>query len=118
MLLHTTQLAKYFDPKSFGNVLSESSELLQQTTATCIDNRLNFYMLCGWCVAVKGDNPETESKVSSESDSTTPRTPRSGMFEDAKFFGSSFSLENLSDEFIKAGVSAKGKIDQLDIILL
>ena len=61
---------------------------------------------------MKGDNPEADSKVSSESDSATPRTPRSGMFEDSKFFGSSFSLENLSDEMIKAGVSAKGKTEQ------
>ena len=58
---------------------------------------------------MKGDNPEAESKQSSESDSATPRTPRSAMFEDSKFFGSSFSLEKMSDDYLKVGVSAKGE---------
>lgn len=60
---------------------------------------------------VKGDNPEAESKLSSESETTTPKTPRSGMFEDSKFFGSSFSLEDLSDEYIKAKDFGEGNMN-------
>lgn len=55
------------------------------------------------------DNPDGESKFSSESETTTPKTPRSGMFEDTRFFGSSFNLENINEEF-KGALSAKGNI--------
>ncbi|XP_046344637.2 protein capicua homolog isoform X3 [Haliotis rufescens] len=47
---------------------------------------------------VKGDIGETDSnKFSSESETTTPKTPHSARFEDTKFFGSNFNLDALKD---------------------
>ncbi|KAL5020008.1 hypothetical protein ScPMuIL_002900 [Solemya velum] len=39
-------------------------------------------------------------KFSSESETNTPKTPRSARFEDNQFFGKNFSLEKLADEAV------------------
>lgn len=59
---------------------------------------LKYALMCFFLWPVKGDIGETDSnKFSSESETTTPKTPHSARFEDTKFFGSNFNLDALKD---------------------
>jgi hypothetical protein len=57
-----------------------------------------------------GDSNKFSSESETATPVATPKTPGSAMFEDSKFFGSSFNIDNMSDEYLKAGgLSAKGE---------
>ncbi|KAL8609803.1 hypothetical protein ACOMHN_052857 [Nucella lapillus] len=59
----------------------------------------------------RGDKPQADPSQVCESDGTAMAKSSSGgrsLCDDSAFFGSSFSLENWSEDFMKAGLSGKG----------
>ncbi|XP_055958697.1 protein capicua homolog isoform X1 [Patella vulgata] len=61
---------------------------------------------------VKGDSADVESnKFSSGSEPATPKTPKSGRFDDTEFFGPNFNLEDLKQQDFRAKDFCEGDLN-------